>query len=61
MKTLYTVEAFVEGGREGPGRTSAGRLDVDLAVPEDGVGSGGTGINPEQLSAIGYAATGGQR
>jgi osmotically inducible protein OsmC len=55
MKTLYTAEAVVEGGREGHGRTSDGRLDVDLSVPED-MGGSGTGTNPEQLFAVGYAA-----
>ena len=56
MKVLYTAEAVVEGGREGHGRTSDGRLEVDLSVPEDMGGSGGTGTNPEQLFAVGYAA-----
>jgi hypothetical protein len=28
MKTLYTAEATVEGGRQGHGRTSDGRLGV---------------------------------
>jgi len=57
MKTLYTAEAIVEGGRQGHGRTSDGRLEVDLSVPEDmGGGRGGVGTNPEQLFAVGYAA-----
>jgi lipoyl-dependent peroxiredoxin len=56
VKTLYTAEASVEGGRSGHGRTSDGRLDVDLSVPEDMGGNGGTGTNPEQLFAVGYAA-----
>ncbi|MDQ1602720.1 MAG: lipoyl-dependent peroxiredoxin [Actinomycetota bacterium] len=56
MKTLYTAEAVVEGGRAGHGRTSDGRLDVDLSVPEDVGGQGGDGTNPEQLFAVGYAA-----
>jgi osmotically inducible protein OsmC len=56
MKTLYTAEAVVEGGRNGHGRTSDGRLDVDLAIPDAMGGHGGTGTNPEQLFAIGYAA-----
>jgi hypothetical protein len=37
---LYTAEATVTGGREGHGRTSDGRLDVDLDVPSE---MGGTG------------------
>lgn len=56
MKILYTAEAVVEGGRAGHGRTSDGRLDVDLSVPEGLGGKGGTGTNPEQLFAVGYAA-----
>jgi osmotically inducible protein OsmC len=32
-EVLYTAEAIVEGGREGHGRTSDGRLDVELSVP----------------------------
>ena len=55
-KILYTAEAVVEGGREGHGRTSDGRLDVELSVPEPLGGDGGEGTNPEQLFAVGYAA-----
>jgi Ohr subfamily peroxiredoxin len=55
-KILYTAEAVVEGGREGHGRTSDGRLDVDLSVPESLGGLGRDGTNPEQLFAVGYAA-----
>jgi lipoyl-dependent peroxiredoxin len=53
---LYTAEATVTGGREGHGRTSDGRLDVDLDVPTEMGGNGGPGTNPEQLFAVGYAA-----
>jgi lipoyl-dependent peroxiredoxin len=53
---LYTAEATVTGGREGHGRTSDGRLDVDLDVPSEMGGTGGPGTNPEQLLAVGYAA-----
>jgi lipoyl-dependent peroxiredoxin len=56
VKTLYTAEAVVEGGRNGHGRTSDGRLEVNLSIPEDMGGQGGAGTNPEQLFAIGYAA-----
>ncbi len=56
MKILYTAEAVVEGGRKGHGRTSDGRLDVDLSVPKEMDGDGGPGTNPEQLFALGYAA-----
>src|SRR5260370_42579480 len=56
MRILYTAEAVVEGGRRGHGRTSDGRLAVDLSVPEEMDGPGGPGTNPEQLFALGYAA-----
>ena len=56
MKTLYTAEAVVEGGRRGHGRTSDGRLAVNFSVPEEMDGPGGPGTNPEQLFALGYAA-----
>jgi osmotically inducible protein OsmC len=56
MQVLYTAEAVVEGGRVGHGRTSDGRLEVDLSVPKELSGDGGPGTNPEQLFAVGYAA-----
>jgi lipoyl-dependent peroxiredoxin len=55
-KILYTAEAEVQGGREGHGRTTDGRLEVDLSVPAELSGDGGPGTNPEQLFAVGYAA-----
>lgn len=55
-EVLYTAEASVTGGREGHGRTSDGRLELDLDVPKEMGGSGGPGTNPEQLFALGYAA-----
>jgi osmotically inducible protein OsmC len=55
-RILYTAKAVVEGGRRGHGRTSDGRLDVDLSVPTEMDGDGGPGTNPEQLFALGYAA-----
>ena len=56
MTILYTAEAVVEGGRAGHGRTSDGRLDVALSVPQELGGDGGPGTNPEQLFAVGHAA-----
>ncbi len=56
MNILYTAEAVVEGGRAGYGRTSDGRLTVELSVPKEMGGEGGPGTNPEQLFAVGYAA-----
>jgi osmotically inducible protein OsmC len=55
-RVLYTAEAVVEGGRQGHGRTSDGRLEVDLSAPKEMSGDGGPGTNPEQLFAVGYAA-----
>jgi len=56
IRILYTAEATVTGGREGHGRSSDGRLDVQLSVPAGMGGDDGPGTNPEQLFATGYAA-----
>lgn len=55
---IYTAAATVTGGREnGYGRTSDGRLEVQLRLPSEMGGSGEEqGTNPEQLFAVGYAA-----
>jgi Ohr subfamily peroxiredoxin len=54
-KVFYTAEATVTGGRDGHGRTSDGKLDVELRRPTEMSGTG-EGTNPEQLFAVGYAA-----
>ena len=55
MKTLYTAEALATGeGRDGHGRTTDGKVDVDLSIPTE-MGGNGKGTNPEQLFAVGYA------
>jgi lipoyl-dependent peroxiredoxin len=51
-KVLYTAKAHTTGGRDGASRTDDGRLDIKLSSP----GATGTGTNPEQLFAAGYAA-----
>ena len=51
----YATHARVVGGRGGHGRTTDGRLDVDLSLPKE-FGGDGAGTNPEQLFAVGYAA-----
>ena len=56
VNVLYTAEAEVTGGRKGHGRSTDGRLEVDLSTPAGLSGDGGPGTNPEQLFAIGYAA-----
>ncbi len=35
MKSLYTASAAVTGGREGHGRTSDAKIDVDLSIPKE--------------------------
>ena len=56
MKVLYVAEALATGeGRDGHGRTSDGKLDLDLSIQKE-LGGSGVGTNPEQLFAIGYAA-----
>jgi Ohr subfamily peroxiredoxin len=37
-------------------RSDNGRVDLDLAVPEEFGGPGGAGTNPEELFAAGYSA-----
>lgn len=54
-QTLYTARATVEGGREGRARSDDGVLDLTLTAPKE-TGGPGTGTNPEQLFALGYAA-----
>ena len=53
---LYKTTATATGGREGQARTQDGSLDVKLSTPKELGGGGGTGNNPEQLFAAGYAA-----
>lgn len=56
METLYTAEALATGaGRDGHVTTSDGRLDLELAIPQE-MGGSGDGANPELLFASGYAA-----
>jgi Ohr subfamily peroxiredoxin len=56
LKRLYTAEALASGeGRDGSARTKDGKLDVNLASPQE-LGGSGEGTNPEQLFAAGYAA-----
>jgi Ohr subfamily peroxiredoxin len=56
MKAMYTAHATSTGGRkEGHGKTHDGMLDLKLTPPKE-MGGPGTGVNPEQLFAIGYSA-----
>ena len=52
-KVLYTARVHTLGNRNGGvSRSSDGRLDVKFSTP----GATGTGTNPEQLFASGWAA-----
>ncbi len=55
-QVIYKTCATATGGRDGRSTTSDGSLDVKLATPKELGGAGGTGNNPEQLFAMGYAA-----
>jgi len=55
-QVLYQTQATATGGREGQARSEDGRLEVALSTPKELGGAGGTGTNPEQLFAAGYAA-----
>lgn len=55
-KILYTAQATATGGREGNAVSSDQALKVRLSTPRELGGAGGTGTNPEQLFAAGYAA-----
>jgi Ohr subfamily peroxiredoxin len=51
----YIASATAHGARAGHVRSDNGRLDLDLAVPEEFGGPGGA-TNPEELFAAGYSA-----
>jgi lipoyl-dependent peroxiredoxin len=55
---IYTAHATVTGGRaDGHGKTSDGKLEVQLRLPKEmDPSSDAAGTNPEQLFAVGYAA-----
>jgi len=54
-KVIYTASTTATGGRDGVVRSDDGKLDVKLDPPKL-MGGTGTGTNPEQLFAAGYAA-----
>lgn len=55
MKILDTISATTTGGRDGKGRTSDGKLDVQFSLMK-ALGGKGEGITPEHLFAQGYSA-----
>ena len=56
VNVLYTTAATATGGRDGEAATKDGSFKVKLSTPKELGGAGGTGNNPEQLFASGYAA-----
>jgi Ohr subfamily peroxiredoxin len=56
VKVLYTTSATATGGRDGEAATKDGSFKVKLSTPKELGGAGGSGNNPEQLFASGYAA-----
>ena len=52
----YRTKASATGGREGQAATEDGAFKVNLSTPKELGGGGGSGNNPEQLFAAGYAA-----
>ncbi len=56
METIYTASATTTGGRSGHVESSDGVLDLNLTVPKEMGGQGGSATNPEQLFAAGYSA-----
>jgi Ohr subfamily peroxiredoxin len=55
MSAMYTTHVEVRGGRAGHARSSDGRLDLALDMPEE-MGGAGRGTNPEQLFGAAYAS-----
>jgi Ohr subfamily peroxiredoxin len=54
-KKLYTAHATASAGRDGRVKSDDGHLDLAVTPPRV-MGGSGTGTNPEQLFAAGYAA-----
>ena len=55
MTPIYQVAANAKAGRNGQVTTEDGQVDLGLSYPKE-MGGSGTGNNPEQLFAAGYAA-----
>lgn len=56
VNVLYKTQAKANGGRDGTAETLDGSLKIELSTPKELGGAGGSGNNPEQLFAAGYAA-----
>ena len=55
MKVLDTISATNIGGRNGKGKTSDGKLDVQFSLAK-ALGGKGEGATPEHMFALGYSA-----
>ncbi len=55
MKAIYEAQAKAEAGRDGRVWSDDGKIELGLTPPKE-MGGSGTGTNPEQLFAAGYAA-----
>jgi Ohr subfamily peroxiredoxin len=57
VNVLYSTSATATGaGRAGKTALDDGSMSANLMVPRELGGPGGSGLNPEQLFAMGYAA-----
>jgi osmotically inducible protein OsmC len=56
MNKIFTAEAHATSGRSGKVISDDGALDLQLSLPKELGGPGGSGTNPEQLFAGGYSA-----
>ena len=56
VHVLYATKVTATGGRDGHVAAEDGSLDLALTTPKELGGPGGTGNNPEQFFAAGYAA-----
>lgn len=56
MKTLYTADATVTGGRNGRVQSQNGVLDIEVRMPKALGGANDEYANPEMLFAAGYAS-----
>lgn len=56
MKTLYTTNVTVTGGRNGKVKSDNGVLDLEVKMPKALGGANDDFVNPEMLFAAGYAA-----
>ena len=56
MKIFYKTSATATGGRSGRSALDDGSFAVDMVRPDAAATGDKTGVNPEQLFALGYAA-----